>query len=231
MAKKLPPTGEECCGYGQWAFFCPLPGHGDQLVQFFCMLPTDEELDFRLVFYEPNLNKLAEVKQDLVEIKSARGGTGDVANRQKRRDELKDRQADLISQLKSELSDSEIQQGIQRAEEALRLQMLEKKEKELEEFRKEHGIEINAPIADRVPLKTGDEEKKDTEVKTEKNALPFPCPKGSNWEWEEIGFILKTDELVVVKTPAGEARVTFGQLGFADGRKGDKPNETTWAMF
>lgn len=61
------------------------------------------------------------------------------------------------------------------------------------------------------------------------DGLPFPCDPGT--AWEHVTFILKTDELVYVKTPKGEARVRYDLLGFADKRSGDDPNKTTWPLF
>jgi hypothetical protein len=49
--------------------------------------------------------------------------------------------------------------------------------------------------------------------------------------WEDIYFSLKSNELVHVRTPAGESRLMFSDLGFQDKRKGDKPNKTTWVFF
>lgn len=59
--------------------------------------------------------------------------------------------------------------------------------------------------------------------------LPFPCEPGTRWE--DVTFILKSDELVYVKTPMGDGRMRFDQLGFVDKRKGDAPNISTWPLF
>jgi hypothetical protein len=58
---------------------------------------------------------------------------------------------------------------------------------------------------------------------------PFPC--GDSVSWEQITFILKTDDLVYVRTPLGEGRFLYSDLAFADSRKGDAPNTTTWPLF
>jgi hypothetical protein len=63
---------------------------------------------------------------------------------------------------------------------------------------------------------------------TDSTALPFPCPEAT---WEQVTLVLKSDDLVYVKTPKGNSRVRFDVLGFRDGRKGDKPNKTTWPLF
>lgn len=61
------------------------------------------------------------------------------------------------------------------------------------------------------------------------SALPFPCNDAV--KWEDVSFVLKSDTLVYVKTPKGEARVEYNMLEFVDRRSGDKPNETTWPLF
>jgi len=58
------------------------------------------------------------------------------------------------------------------------------------------------------------------EPKQPANQLPFPCEGAT---WKQISFVVKSKELVLVKTPKGEARVTYQMLGFADRRSGDKP--------
>lgn len=59
--------------------------------------------------------------------------------------------------------------------------------------------------------------------------LPFPCPPGTRWEG--ITLVLKSEELFCVRTPMGEARVRYDLLGFADKRKGEEPNKTTWPLL
>jgi hypothetical protein len=61
------------------------------------------------------------------------------------------------------------------------------------------------------------------------SALPFPCDP--NTRWEDISFVLKSDDLIEVKTPRGIGRLVYNQVGFADKRSGDKPNKTTWPLF
>ena len=56
-------------------------------------------------------------------------------------------------------------------------------------------------------------------LKTQKGLLP--CPKGT--QWENIKITLIADDTVRIKTPQGEERFTYSELGFSDKRKGDSP--------
>ncbi|UCC39350.1 MAG: hypothetical protein JSV96_16375 [Candidatus Aminicenantes bacterium] len=51
----------------------------------------------------------------------------------------------------------------------------------------------------------------------------FPCKPGTRWE--DITIILLADDMVRLKTPQGEGRFTYHQLGFADKRKSDAPTQ------
>ena len=49
----------------------------------------------------------------------------------------------------------------------------------------------------------------------------FPCKPGTTWQ--DVTITLLAHDLVRIKTPEGEDRVTYHQLGMADKRKGDTP--------
>lgn len=55
----------------------------------------------------------------------------------------------------------------------------------------------------------------------------FPCP---GTKWEHITITLIADDTVRLKTPKGEGRLSYHQLGLADGRKGDKP-KVIWELL
>jgi hypothetical protein len=67
---------------------------------------------------------------------------------------------------------------------------------------------------------------KENEQTSEKTV--FPCKPGTRWEY--ITIILLADDMVKVKTPQGEGRFTYHQLGFADKRKGDQPT-MLWTLL
>jgi len=56
-------------------------------------------------------------------------------------------------------------------------------------------------------------------LKTQKGLLT--CPPGT--QWEEIKITLISDDTVRIKTPQGEERFTYSELGLSDKRKGDSP--------
>ena len=56
-------------------------------------------------------------------------------------------------------------------------------------------------------------------TKSEKDV--FPCEPGTNWD--EIFITLVADDMVRIRTPKGEGRVTYHTLKMFDIRKGDSP--------
>jgi hypothetical protein len=53
--------------------------------------------------------------------------------------------------------------------------------------------------------------------------LIFPCPSSTTWEWKQITVTLLPDEIVRIKTPLGEGRFTYHNLGFTNRTKGNNP--------
>ena len=49
----------------------------------------------------------------------------------------------------------------------------------------------------------------------------FPCKPGT--KWEDIIMTLGANDMVKIKTPQGEGRFTYHELGMSDKRAGDKP--------
>lgn len=85
-------------------------------------------------------------------------------------------------------------------------------------------LEIIRAWAEKMRLNKGEAANENSE----QAIMPFPCDRDTTWK--QISFILKTDELVLVRTPKGEARLRYDKLDFADKRSGDKPKKT-WGIF
>jgi len=81
------------------------------------------------------------------------------------------------------------------------------KAEDVEEFEKQHNI-LEQP------------------KESEKNV--FPCEPGTNWE--DITITLVADNMVRIRTPKGEGRYTYPELGMKDKRVGDKPT-MLWALL
>lgn len=64
------------------------------------------------------------------------------------------------------------------------------------------------------------------EILREKEPV-FLCPGAS---WKDVSITLVANDMVSVKTPQGEGRFTYHDLGMQNKRKGDKPN-ALWALF
>lgn len=56
----------------------------------------------------------------------------------------------------------------------------------------------------------------------------FPCEPGT--QWEDIKITLVANDMVRIKTPQGEGRFTYHELGMADKRAGDKP-KLVWGLL
>ncbi len=56
----------------------------------------------------------------------------------------------------------------------------------------------------------------------------FPCSPET--KWEDIKITLVSDDTVRIKTPQGEGRFTYHELGMSDKRSGDKP-KIIWELF
>jgi hypothetical protein len=96
----------------------------------------------------------------------------------------------------------------------------------LEEFKNKHS---DLPPIEIFPKQASyDSDIQVEKQKTGKNQL-FPCPPGTRWE--EINITLIANDTVRIRTPKGEERFTYHELGFSDKRKGDAPKKIwTWLV-
>jgi hypothetical protein len=60
------------------------------------------------------------------------------------------------------------------------------------------------------------------------NAAVFPCDPGTRWS--DITITLLSNEMVRIKTPKGEQRLTYHELGMKDRRAGDRPT-LLWVLL
>ncbi len=69
----------------------------------------------------------------------------------------------------------------------------------------------------------------DSTVQGEPLSTVFPCKPGT--KWENITITLVANDMVRIKTPQGEGRFTYHELGLSDKRKGDEPKKALWGLF
>ena len=88
---------------------------------------------------------------------------------------------------------------------------------ELEAFEKKHP-----ELLEEDKTKPQDEKDKTTGQRlAEQEKTIFPCTLGTRWG--DITITLVANNMVRIKTPQGEGRFTYHQLGMQDERAGDKP--------